>query len=98
MNTPLYLNGSQTLVMGPVDDAREPADAGLWVVEIRGLKAVIDCDTPSARMNCSRSSMLVRPLAVHWAGESGERITEVHGFQSGTVHFQDQTENGIQTK
>lgn len=30
---------------------------------MRGLKAVILCDTPSARMNCSRNSMLVRPLA-----------------------------------
>ena len=29
-----------------------------------GLNAVMLCDTPSARMNCSRSSMLVRPLAV----------------------------------
>lgn len=28
-----------------------------------GLKAVMLCDTPSARMNCSRNSMLVRPLA-----------------------------------
>lgn len=35
----------------------EPAD------DIRGLNAAIDCDTPSANMNCSRSSMFVRPLA-----------------------------------
>lgn len=35
----------------------EPAD------DIRGLNAAIDCDTPSAKMNCSRSSMFVRPLA-----------------------------------
>lgn len=31
---------------------------------MRGLKTAIDCETPSARMNCSRNSMLVRPLAV----------------------------------
>lgn len=32
--------------------------------EVLGLKAVIDCETPSANMNCSRSSMFVRPFAV----------------------------------
>lgn len=35
-----------------------------WVeMDLRDLNAAIDCDTPSASMNCSRSSMLVRPLA-----------------------------------
>lgn len=29
------------------------------------MNAAIDCDTPSAKMNCSRSSMFVRPLARH---------------------------------
>lgn len=49
---------SLTLVMGPVD-------GGVLVLErgVRGLNAAMLCDTPSARMNCSRSSMLVRPLA-----------------------------------
>lgn len=47
-----------TLVMGPVD-------GGVLVLErgVRGLNAAMLCDTPSARMNCSRSSMFVRPLA-----------------------------------
>ena len=44
------------------DDAEEP-EAGLEA-DVLGLNAVIVCDTPSARMNCSRSSMFVRPLAV----------------------------------
>lgn len=40
-------------------------DGGVFVLErgVRGLNAAILCDTPSAKMNCSRSSMLVRPLA-----------------------------------
>lgn len=42
-----------------------PVDGGVFVFErgVRGLNAAILCDTPSASMNCSRSSMLVRPLA-----------------------------------
>lgn len=44
------------------DDAEEP-DAGLDA-DVFGLKAVIVCETPSARINCSRSSIFVRPLAV----------------------------------
>lgn len=55
-----------TFVIGPWlligDDACEP-----FCVEpaddIRGLNAAIDWDTPSANINCSRNSMLVRPLA-----------------------------------
>lgn len=50
-------------MIGPADGVLEPAE-GLCVVEMRGLNAVIDCETPSARMNCSRSSMLVRPFAI----------------------------------
>lgn len=53
---------SRTLVIGPALDS----DADLWLLdeECLGLKADMLCDTPSARMNCSRSSMLVRPLAL----------------------------------
>lgn len=42
-----------------------PVDGGVFVFErgVRGLNAAMLCDTPSANMNCSRSSMLVRPLA-----------------------------------
>lgn len=42
-----------------------PVDGGVFVLErgVRGRNAAILCDTPSANMNCSRSSMLVRPLA-----------------------------------
>lgn len=41
--------------------------AAVWAalgVERRDVKAAMLCETPSANMNCSRSSMLVRPLAV----------------------------------
>lgn len=31
--------------------------------DVRGLNAAMLWDTPSASMNCSRNSMLVRPLA-----------------------------------
>lgn len=52
-----------TLTMGPCVGIGDPA--GDWDdTDMRGLKAVILCDTPSARMNCSRNSMLVRPLAL----------------------------------
>lgn len=42
-----------------------PVDGGVFVLErgVRGRNAAMLCDTPSASMNCSRSSMLVRPLA-----------------------------------
>lgn len=42
-----------------------PVDGGVLVLErgVRGRNAAMLCDTPSANMNCSRSSMLVRPLA-----------------------------------
>lgn len=43
------------------DDAEEP-EAGLEA-DFFDLNAVIVCDTPSAKMNCSRSSIFVRPLA-----------------------------------
>lgn len=50
---------SLTFVMGPVD-------GGVFVLErgVRGLNAAMLWDTPSAKINCSRSSMLVRPLAL----------------------------------
>lgn len=54
------------MTIGPWVGMGEPA----WVdpepcveMDLRDLNAAIDCDTPSASMNCSRSSMLVRPLA-----------------------------------
>lgn len=53
-----------TLVMGPemlclCPDTELP---GLdWA---RDLKGVMDCDTPDASVNCSRSSTFVRPLAI----------------------------------
>jgi hypothetical protein len=57
---------SRTFMIGP-EVRKELADepeAG-EEADVFGLKAVIDWETPSARMNCSRSSMLVRPLALH---------------------------------
>lgn len=56
-----------------------PVDGGVFVLErgVRGLNAAMLCDTPSARMNCSRSSMLVRPLAA-----CGRR--PVRGITNGT--------------
>lgn len=56
--------------MGPVvvrKELAEEPDPGVDA-EVFGLNAVMVCDTPSAKMNCSRSSMLVRPLAVECAG------------------------------
>jgi hypothetical protein len=41
----------------------EPAFEPPSEIDTRGLKAAIDCETPSANMNCSRNSMFVRPLA-----------------------------------
>lgn len=54
-----------TFIMGPCEligtgDGDPWCDPG---VDMRGLNAAMLCDTPSAKMNCSRSSMLVRPLA-----------------------------------
>ena len=57
-------NQAGTFVMGPAGVRNELADdpePGLD--EVFGRKAVIDWETPSARMNCSRSSILVRPFA-----------------------------------
>lgn len=59
-------NGCNTFVIGPWgvrSELEEEPEAGLAEDRLL-LKAVIVWDTPSARMNCSRSSMLVRPLAV----------------------------------
>jgi len=53
----------QTLVMGPATDWVRCGPAELAPGLALGLNAVILCDTPSAKMNCSRSSMFVRPLA-----------------------------------
>lgn len=55
-----------TFTMGPWVGMGEP----FWLgdcedSDTRGRNAVILCETPSARMNCSRSSMLVRPLATY---------------------------------
>lgn len=44
--------------MGPVDGGVLVLDRG-----VRGRNAAMLCDTPSANMNCSLNSMLVRPLA-----------------------------------
>lgn len=33
--------------------------------DMRGLNAAIDWETPSAKINCSRNSIFVRPLAIH---------------------------------
>lgn len=54
---------SRTLVMGPATDWVRCGPAELTPGLALGLNAVILCDTPSAKMNCSRSSMFVRPLA-----------------------------------
>lgn len=47
------------------------------VLDMRGLNAAMLCDTPSAKMNCSRSSMLVRPLADRslrrWRRDQGDQ-------------------------
>lgn len=50
--------------MGPCVGIGDPVFGDCDDTDMRGLKAVILCDTPSARMNCSRNSMLVRPFAI----------------------------------
>ena len=58
--------------MGPCE-LNGTGDGDPWCdpgVDIRGLNAAMLCDTPSARMNCSRSSILVRPLAGFAHGQS----------------------------
>lgn len=68
-----------------------PVDGGVFVLErgVRGRNAAMLCDTPSASMNCSRSSMLVRPLAA-----CGRRPVRDHKRKGGggakrTVRLQD---------
>lgn len=51
---------SRTFVIGPAVDTDRCCCALCF-----GLNADMLCDTPSANMNCSRSSMFVRPLALH---------------------------------
>lgn len=56
--------GEFTLIIGPCVGIGDPFWGDCPDSETRGLNAVMLCDTPSARMNCSRNSMLVRPLAM----------------------------------
>lgn len=56
---------SRTFTIGPWVGMGEPVfDPEPAEPDMRGLNAAIDCETPSASINCSRSSMLVRPLAL----------------------------------
>lgn len=50
--------------MGPCVGMGDPFCGDCDEMDTRGLNAVMLCETPSAKMNCSRNSMLVRPLAV----------------------------------
>lgn len=52
------------MVIGPALEATESDLCWLGEGLDFGLNADIVWDTPSARINCSRSSILVRPLAV----------------------------------
>lgn len=58
---------SRTFTIGPCVGMGEPVCVEPEPAEpdMRGLNAAIDCETPAARINCSRNSMLVRPLALH---------------------------------
>lgn len=58
---------SVTLVIGPAEP--ELIDTLRCWDGVLGLKALMLCDTPSARMNCSRNSMFVRPLAGRGRGQ-----------------------------
>lgn len=53
------MHSIQTFVIGP-EVGNCPSLIGVF-----DLKAVIAWLTPSAKINCSRNSMLVRPLAKH---------------------------------
>lgn len=52
-----------TLIIGPCVGIGDPFWGDCDDIDTRGLNAVMLCETPSAKMNCSRNSMLVRPLA-----------------------------------
>lgn len=60
---PLIYGGTLGLPAPPLCELLAAVWAALGV-ERRDVKAAMLCETPSANMNCSRSSMLVRPLAV----------------------------------
>ena len=65
-----YRGGARTLVMGPAVGTETERGDGLPAFALNGAS---DCETPGARMNCSRSSTLVRPLAV-MRGGGGVRV------------------------
>lgn len=72
-----------TFIIGPCVGT---GDGDPWCDEAfdtRGLNAAMLCDTPSARMNCSRSSMFVRPLAEHTHDEDGRDLQMVVVVGSG---------------
>jgi hypothetical protein len=71
----------QTLVMGPARDWERCDPVELPPGLALGLNAVILCDTPSARMNCSRSSMFVRPLAAIQCERTECEVCHVQGFE-----------------
>ena len=66
-----------TLVMGPDmlglgPDGPATDESGLGpLIEAFDLKGAMLWETPAAKVNCSRSSTLVRPLAV-WAEKNGK--------------------------
>jgi hypothetical protein len=86
----------RTLVMGPAlpeKELRWPEPPWLDTLDELGLgldlKAVMLWETPSAKMNCSRSSMLVRPLA-GWSSEQNKNWVHEGQTQGG---FSESTPN-----
>jgi hypothetical protein len=67
--------------MGPAKDGERCDAVELPPGLALGLNAVILCDTPSARMNCSRSSMFVRPLAVIQRERTECEVRHVRGLE-----------------
>lgn len=64
------------------DEACEPVGFDPDDIDDRGLNAAMLCDTPSAKMNCSRNSIFVRPLASRFTADvlgNCDPILEWHG-------------------
>lgn len=75
----------RTLVIGPADP--EVIDVDRDAVDVLGLKADILWLTPSASMNCSRSSIFVRPFAIASNTRAERAISKVENINGTGMIF-----------
>merc|ERR1719150_2611320 len=61
----ILVMGPEMLCLCPCPETELPGLGSPAPDCARDLNGVIDCDTPDASVNCSRSSTFVRPLALH---------------------------------